>query len=114
MEEMLALARGKLKQEPPGRNGALILHDFAGGPLPGRYGAGLITFYTFNYNTLSRWPDAKGRAGNILLWRRKWPARGKSEFGRQFGYFLSLHRLGVGLSVEPGIGLNTRRYVFRS
>ena len=38
MEEMLALARGKLKQEPPGGNGALILHDFAGGPLPGRYG----------------------------------------------------------------------------
>jgi SAM-dependent methyltransferase len=48
-EEMLALARGKLKQEPLGRNGALILHDFAGGSLPGRYGAALITFYTFNY-----------------------------------------------------------------
>jgi SAM-dependent methyltransferase len=48
-EEMLALAQGKLIQEPPGRNGALILHDFARGSLPGRYGAALITFYTFNY-----------------------------------------------------------------
>ncbi|MGD0517893.1 MAG: class I SAM-dependent methyltransferase [Thermoguttaceae bacterium] len=48
-EEMLALAQRKLKQEPLGPNGALVLHDFAKGPLPGRYGAALITFYTFNY-----------------------------------------------------------------
>jgi SAM-dependent methyltransferase len=87
--EMLALARRKLKQEPLGENCALVLHDFAKGPLPGdcpdfrghrpgtiraplrsngrrwsavvdengtvpfsatrRYGAALITFYTFNY-----------------------------------------------------------------
>jgi SAM-dependent methyltransferase len=48
-EEMLALARRKLQQEPLGLNGALVLHDFAKGPMPGRYGAALITFYTFNY-----------------------------------------------------------------
>jgi len=48
-EEMLALARKKLQQEPLGPNGALVLHDFAKCPLPGRYGAALITFYTFNY-----------------------------------------------------------------
>jgi len=48
-EEMLALAQRKLKQEPLGRKGALLLHDFAKGPLPGQYGAALITFYTFNY-----------------------------------------------------------------
>jgi SAM-dependent methyltransferase len=48
-EEMLALAQGKLMHEPLGRNGSLILHDFACGALPRRYEAALITFYTFNY-----------------------------------------------------------------
>lgn len=48
-EEMLELAHRKLEQEPLGRNGVLVLHDYAKGPLSGRYGAALITFYTFNY-----------------------------------------------------------------
>ncbi len=48
-EEMLELARRKLGQEPLGRNGTLVLHDFAKRPLLGRYGTALITFYTFNY-----------------------------------------------------------------
>jgi SAM-dependent methyltransferase len=48
-EEMLELARRKLGREPLGRNGTLVLHDYAKGPLPGRYGAALVTFYTFNY-----------------------------------------------------------------
>ena len=48
-EEMLALARSKLQPEPLGFKGDLVLHDFAKGPLPGLYGAALITFYTFNY-----------------------------------------------------------------
>jgi SAM-dependent methyltransferase len=48
-EEMLALAQRKLKQERPGWKCALLLHDFAKEPLPGQYGAALITFYTFNY-----------------------------------------------------------------
>jgi SAM-dependent methyltransferase len=48
-KEMLALAQSKLQQEPLGLNCTLLLHDFAKGPLPGRFGAALITFYTFNY-----------------------------------------------------------------
>ena len=48
-KEMLALAQRKMNREPLGHNCSLVLHDFANGTLPGRYGAALVTFYTFNY-----------------------------------------------------------------
>jgi SAM-dependent methyltransferase len=66
-EEMLVLARRKLQQEPLGRNSNLVLHDFAKGPLPGRYGAALVTFYTFNYVHPDQRPDFLENLGRNLV-----------------------------------------------
>jgi len=48
-ESMLALAQEKLEQVAHGQSCTLILHDFSGAPLPQKYEAALVTFYTFNY-----------------------------------------------------------------